>query len=93
VCGINHDTSAGTSRFGQFGKNGVEHAKTAPADSRDGNSLSSGAQAMNLVLGDAEALLSLSLKDNGAFAGKATEFRVTAFFSGGERAMCTLNAQ
>ena len=61
--------------------------------SQGGNTLSSGAQAMNLALGDAEALLSLSLKDNGAFAGKATEFRVTAFFSSGERAMSTLNTQ
>jgi len=61
--------------------------------SRDGNSLGSGAEAMNLALGDAEALLSLSLKDNGAFAGKATDFRVTLFFNGGERAMCMLKAQ
>jgi hypothetical protein len=61
--------------------------------SQDGNSLSSGSQAMNLTLGDAEVLLSLSLKDNAAFAGKATEFRVTVFFSGGERAMCMLKAQ
>ena len=60
--------------------------------SRDGNSLSSGSQAMNLALGDAETLLSLFLKDNGAFAGRVTDFRVTLFFSGGERAMCALSA-
>jgi len=54
--------------------------------------LTSGAEAMNLALGDEEALLSLSLKDNGAFAGKATDFRVTVFFADGARAMYALNA-
>jgi hypothetical protein len=58
--------------------------------SRGSNSLSSGAQAMSLALGDAETLFSLFLKDNGAFAGKATEFRLTVFFTGGARAMCAL---
>jgi hypothetical protein len=60
--------------------------------SRSGNKQSSGAEAMNLALGDAEALLSLTLKDNGAFAGKTTDFRVTVFFAGGERAMYVLSA-
>ena len=41
---------------------------------------------MNVAFGNAESLFSLSLKDNGVFAGKATEFRVTVFFTGGERA-------
>jgi hypothetical protein len=60
------------------------------AVSHDGRSLSSGAQTMNLAAGKTEVPLSLSLKDNGAFAGKATEFRVTVFFAGGERAMCQM---
>lgn len=61
--------------------------------SRGGVSLSSGAQAMSLALGDTETLLSLSFKDNGAFAGKSTDFRATVFFSGGGRAMVALAAR
>jgi hypothetical protein len=60
---------------------------------RDGKILSSGTQAMNFATGNAEVLLSLSLKDNGAFAGKVKEFRVTVFFADGGRAMCLLTAQ
>jgi len=63
--------------------------KAAPLSvSHNGQTLSSGAQTMNLAAGEAEILLSLSLQDNGAFAGQATEFRLTVFFANGERAMC-----
>ena len=60
--------------------------------SQGGAGLTSGAEPMNLALDEAETLLTLSLKDNGAFAGKNTNFRVTVFFAGGERAMCALGA-
>ena len=60
------------------------------AVSQGGKILSSGSQAMNFATGSAEVLLALSLKDNGAFAGKATEFRVTVFFADGMRALCSL---
>ena len=63
------------------------------AVSQSGKILSPGVQAMDFAAGDAEVLLSLSFKDNGAFAGKATEFRVTVFFADGERALCLLKAQ
>jgi putative hemolysin len=56
--------------------------------SHNGQILSSGAQVMSLAAGDAEVPLSLSLKDNGAFAGKATEFRATVFFADKTRVMC-----
>ena len=61
--------------------------------SRAGQSLSDGTQGLSFNAGDAEVLLSLFLKDNGAFAGNATNFRVTIFFAGGERAMCSLKIQ
>ena len=65
--------------------------KAAPLSvSIGGKHLSSGAQTMNFAVGDAEVLLALSLQDNGAFAGKTAEFRVTVFFVGGERALCAL---
>ena len=53
---------------------------------------SGGASALGLTLNDAETPLSLTLKDNGAFAGKATDFRLTVFFTDGGRAMCELPA-
>ncbi len=55
-----------------------------------GQKLADGTKPMGMAAGEGELLLSLFLKDNGAFAGKATEFRVTVFFAGGERAMCLL---
>jgi hypothetical protein len=61
--------------------------------SRAGQNLSDGTQGLGFNAGDAEVLLSLSLQDNGAFAGQATEFRVTVFFANGERAMCSLKIQ
>jgi formylglycine-generating enzyme required for sulfatase activity len=63
--------------------------KAAPLAVKLGEqTLSSGAEAMSFVMGEAEVLLSLSLKDNGAFAGGDTDFRVTVFFAGGDRALC-----
>ncbi len=61
--------------------------------SAGGKKLADGTKPMAFAPGGAEALLSLSLKDNGAFAGKATEFRVTVFFAGGERALCLLGVK
>jgi serine/threonine protein kinase len=47
---------------------------------------SSGAQTMNLRMGKEKEQLSLSLRDNGAFAGKKTDFRAIVFFADGEQA-------
>jgi len=62
------------------------------AVSQGGVPLSTGSMPMIFRPGNREALLSLSLKDNGAFVGKNTDFRVTVFFTGGERVMYALNA-
>ncbi len=59
--------------------------------SQDGVSHNSGTTPMVFALGNAEVLLSLRFKDNGAFYGKSTDFRVTVFFKGGERALCELS--
>lgn len=61
--------------------------------SQGGITLSSGTDSMNFTPGDAEVLLSLTFKDNGSFYGKNTDFRVTLFFSDGERALCELSAE
>ena len=58
--------------------------------SRGDTALSSDGRITGGVLGSSETLLTLSLKDNGAFAGKATDFRVTVFFTDGQRAMSLL---
>ena len=60
--------------------------------SQGGAPLSLGSMPMIFNPGNTEALLLLSLRDNGAFAGKATDFRVTVFFTGGDRAMYALSA-
>lgn len=62
------------------------------AVSHGGASLSVGSMPMIFNPGNTEALLSLSFKDNGAFTGKNTDFRVTVFFTGGERTMYALSA-
>jgi hypothetical protein len=63
------------------------------AVSQGGARLSTGTTPMVFNPGNTESLLYLSLKDNGAFAGKATEFRVTVFFVGGDRIMCELKTK
>jgi hypothetical protein len=60
------------------------------AVSLGGKNTAPGAPSLEVAAGEAELLLNLSLQDNGAFAGQATEFRVTVFFADGERAMCFL---
>jgi uncharacterized caspase-like protein len=61
--------------------------------SRGGTTLASGGTMTDGTLGNDEMLLALSLKDNGAFAGKATDFRITVFFTDGQRAMSLLEAK
>ncbi|MDR2946648.1 MAG: hypothetical protein LBV79_07890 [Candidatus Adiutrix sp.] len=72
-----------------FRSDGLEGAAPLTV-SLGGKSSAPGAASLDIAAGEAEILLTLSLEDNGAFAGGATEFRVTVFFADGERAMCFL---
>ena len=60
---------------------------------RNGVPVSGSGAGLDIAASDKEHALDVVLKDNGAFAGKATDFRVTVFFAGGGRAMYWLKAQ
>ena len=70
------------------GKEGESLAVT-----RNGKPVSGSGGRLDVAASEQEHILDVVVKDNGAFAGKATDFRITVFFAGGGRVMYWLKTQ